>query len=228
MEKKAKKIALRLAEATAIELIKELIRRLLRRKPSEVTGEVPCGIVDRFESYYLKEFEPFFSLGNSQNLMGIIRQVCSPISKQSEIQKRLNQLETDYKWIDREYLDAMLAFRDYEKYGHEEFFGRATRQLLEALKKYVHLAKHLDELLLAFNKPETLKHALRTIDTVYVPAKKHFNKLIYDYYRFAIRSEEYVYKKRQYETMLMYLPEIPSKENLVTLSKITQEETMTS
>lgn len=224
MEKKVKKIALRLVEATAIELLKELIRRFLRRKPSEVTGEVPCGIMDRFESYYLKEFEPFFSRANSQNLMSIIHQVCSPIGQQSEIKNRLNQLERDYEWVDREYSGAMLAFRDYKEYGHKEFFERTTERFLKALKRYVDFAKPLNELLLVFNKRETLKHALKTIDTVYVPAQKHFNELIYDYYRFAIRSKEYMNTRRQYETMQMYLPEIPSKENETALLKLMKEE----
>lgn len=224
MKKKAKKVVLRLVEATAIELLKELIRRLLKRKPSEVTGEVPCGIVDRFESYYLKEFEPFFSRGNSQNLMSIIHQVCSPINKESEVSKRLTQLEKDYEWVDREYLDTMLAFGDYKEYGYKKFFERATRRLFKALKEYVDFAKPLNELLLAFTKRETLKHALKTIDDMYVPAQRHFNKLIYDYYRFAIRNSEYMYAKRQYETMRMYLPEIPSKDNETALSKLTKEE----
>jgi len=229
LKKKAKKIIINIAEATATELLKELIlHRIFRRKrgPEKEEVEVPCGIVDRFKSYFLKEFEPFFSRVNSQNLMSIIHQVCSPIGQQSEITNQLNQLERDYGWVDREYSDVMLAFRDYEEYGHKEFFERTTERLLKALKRYVDFAKPLNELLLAFNNPETLKHALKTIDTIYLPAQKHFNKLIYDYYRFAIRNKEYVHTKRQYEAMLMYLPEIPSKENLATLTKITQKETI--
>lgn len=225
--KKVKKKAIRIAEATAIELLKELVRRLLRRKLSPAIDEVPCNVVDRFESFFVKEFGEFFSRGYGHNIVNIMNEVCSHLGKESEITKYLEEANKEHEWIDREFSDVRLALQDYEKYGDKELFERANRHLLHAVRRYVKLAKPLNEILLIHGKSETLKAALKTIETHYAPVKEHFNRLIYDYYRFALRNKEYLITKGQYETMMMYLPDIPSKENQLTFMKITKEEPVT-
>jgi len=96
--------------------------------------------------------------------------------------------------------------------------------LYVALEKYVEFAKPLNELLLA-HKPNTLKNALVTIDRYYTPMKQYFNYLICEYYRFAITSNEYV-SFNTHQQFDMLLPDIPSKENLMTLLKAVKEETI--
>lgn len=230
MKKKAKKIAVKLIEATLIEIFKELLRRLLRRKssPEEIGhGDVPCGTFDRFESFFVKEFEQFFNRSYGHNIVNIINQVYSHLGKESpEITRRLKEIDKDYEWVDREFSDVNLALRDYEKHGDTEFFERTTRSFLKTIKRYIKFAKILNEVLLMHGKSETLKASLQTIEKAYNPAKEHFNRLIYDYYRFALRNKEYVSTTKQYETMLMYLPDIPSKENQLTLTKVAKEETI--
>lgn len=87
----------------------------------------------------------------------------------------------------------------------------------------IEFAKPLNELLLVHNKPETLKNALRTIDTYYTPMKERFNYLIGEYYRFSVTSQGLVSFNIN-EKFQMLLPDIPSKENLMTLLKATIEE----
>ena len=226
LKKKAKKIVVKLIEATLIEIFKELFRRLSRRKPPEEVGDVPRGTFERFESFFLKEFGQFLHRGYGHNIVNIINQMSSHFGQSSEVRKRLDEVNKDYEWVDREFSDVKLALRDYGKYGDKELFERATKHLLRTIERYVKFAKILNELLLTHGKSETLKASLQTIETLYNPAKEHFNRLIYDYYRFALRNTCYVSTKEQYQTMLMYLPDIPSKENLMTLLKAVKEETI--
>lgn len=70
LKKKAKKIAINVAEATTTELLKELIiNRIFRqkRKPETEKVGVPCSVVDRFK-FFLNQFGELFQTGYSYGI----------------------------------------------------------------------------------------------------------------------------------------------------------------
>lgn len=225
VKKKVKKIAINIFEATITELLKELIiHRLLRRKHSRADmeeAEVPCNIVDRFK-FFLNEFDQIFQRTRSHNIVSIINSVCSQLGSH-EITKQIQQIEKEYKWVESEFHDAKESFENFEKYGEEEWFSKATKHLYDAVEYYSKCAKSLDELLLAYGKPQTLKTALKLIDTYYVPMRKWFNYLICEFYRLGQISKSVHFSHDKYDALL---PDIPSKENLMILLKATKEETI--
>lgn len=227
LKKKAKKIATNIAEATTTELLKELIiGRIFRQKRKSETKEVvevPCDVVDRFK-FFLNQFGELFQTGYSYNIYSIINSVCSPFKESSEIEKERKQLYEKYRWVEDKFYHSKKSLEHFEKYGKKELFAEATQHLYDALERYVQFAKPLNELLLA-HKPNTLKNALASIDRYYVPMRQYFNYLMCEYYRFTILSEGYVYFNRN-EKFDILLPDIPSKENLMTLLKAVKEETI--
>lgn len=220
MKKTAKKISKEITKTGIIESIKWGFRRLLRRKPSEPEVEVSCQTVDRFK-FFLNQFEELFHRTRSQNIISIIHSVCAPFGNSSEINKEIRQLENEYKWVESKFSDAKDSLKNFEKYGEREWFTNATDHLYDALEYYVKCAKLLDDLLLA-HKPQTLKIALKSIDRYYVPMREHFNYLICELHRLSRISEHVHFNVNGKYDML--LPDIPSKENLVTLLKSVKEE----
>lgn len=223
LKKKAKKIAINVCEATATQLLKELIiHRLLRQKPSETETEeveVPCNVVDRFK-FFLNEFDQLFKRTRSHNIISIINSACSQLGSH-EITKQIQQIEKEYKWVESKFHDAKESFENFEKYGEEEWFSKATEHLYDAVEYYAKCAKPLDELLLAYSKPQTLKTALKMIDRYYVPMRKWFNYLICEFYRLGRISKSVHFSHDKYDVLL---PDIPSKENLMIVLKISKEE----
>jgi len=226
MEKKGKKIGIGLVTSGIVESIKYGFRRLLRRKQPEPQEKVPCLVVEKF-TYLIEEFGEFISQDYSHNIMSIINSVSSPFGGSTEIKKELSHLQEKYRLaVEKEYANAKEALGYFhEKDEEKEWFDKAVKHLYETLRYYVGFAKPLNELLLAHN-PETRKKALETIDNYYTPMKEYFNYLMCEYIQLAVRSKDVYYISHQKLDML--LPNIPSKENLVTLSKITQEKTMTN
>ena len=224
LKKKAKKIAINIAEATTTELLKELIiNRIFRQKckPETEKVEVPCGVVDRFK-FFLNQFGELFQTGYSYGIYSIVNNVCSPFKESSEIERERKQLNEKFRWVEDKFYHAKKSLENFEKYGKKEFFMEASKHLYDALEKHVEFAKPLNELLLA-HKPNTLKNALATIDRYYTPMRQYFNYLICEYYRFAITSNEYI-SFNTHQQFDMLLPDIPSKENLITLLKAVKEE----
>ena len=222
LKKKAKKIAINIGEATATDLLKELILRVFRRKrePETEEVEVPCGVVDRFK-FFLSEFGELFQRGYSYNIYSIINDVCSPFKESSEIKRERKQLYEKYLWVEDKFYHAKKSLGNFEKYGKKELFVEATEHLYDALERYVEFAKPLNELVLA-HKPNTLKGALQKIDRYYTPLRQYFNYLMCEYYRLAVKSKGYIPFKT-HEKFDMLLPDIPSKENLMTLLKAAKE-----
>jgi hypothetical protein len=180
--------------------------------------------VEKF-TYLIKEFGEFTNRGYSYNIINIINTVSSPFAGSTEINNKLVQLQDRYRLtVEREYADAKEAFDYFFKKNEEkEWFDKASRHLHEMLCDYVGFAKPLNELLLV-HKPETLKNALHTIDEFYTPTKEYFNYLMNEYIQLATRSKSIYYNANRKLDML--LPDIPSKESLVTFQEITNKKTL--
>lgn len=223
MEKKAKKIGIGLVTSGIMESIKFGIRKLFRR--NHPTEKVPCLVVDKF-LFLFQELGKFIYQGYSYNIMSIINSVCSPFGKSPEITKNLNHLREKYGLtVEKEYSNAKEALDYFKKNEEKEWFDKAVRHSYEMLQHYVEFTKPLNELILA-HKPETLKKALEAIDRYYIPMKDYFNYLMCEYIQLAVRSK-YVYHI-SHQKLDLLLPDIPSKENLLILSRINQKETVTN
>jgi len=215
-----KKFVISLGQATAIELLKELLHRILRTKTPDMEAvEVPCRVVNRF-SFSLNEFGKLVSKTYSYNIISILNDVCSGFGS-NEITERIQQIQKEYEWVETRFHESKDFLTNFKKYSEREWFDYSTKYLIEAIERYSKCARPLDDLLLACGNPQTLKTALGKVSKYYVPMRETFNYLVNELYKLG-RMTDYISIGQSKHDML--LPEIPSKENLMTLLGVTRKE----